>query len=284
VIDAAERAALLLLLRSGTRSWQQYADMVEDTASALALVDQELGLLGRAALDDTQAEIARWQAAGLRLETVLDPTYPQNLRAVHDRPPFIFVAGRLESRDARSVAVIGTRKPTLQGARTASAIARHLVGAGYTVVSGLAAGIDTAAHTGTLMAGGRTMAVIGTGINHAYPRQNAELQRVIATDGVVVSQFWPDQRPTKPNFPLRNAVMSGLTLATVIVEASHTSGARVQARLALAHGRPVFLLRQLLEQQWARDLSQKPGTYVVSAPREITATIERLTSADVLIA
>lgn len=282
--DAAERAALVLLLRGGRRSWQQCADMVEEAGSALAILDQELGMLARTGLKDAQAELDRWHAAGLRLETILDPTYPENLRGVHDRPPFVFVAGELEPRDARSVAVIGTRRPTPQGVQTAGVIARHLVGAGYTVISGLAAGIDTSAHTAALRAGGRTVAVIGTGVNRAYPPQNAELQRTIAAEGAVVSQFWPDERPTRRSFPLRNAVMSGLSLASVIVEASQTSGARVQARIALAHGRPVFLLRHLLEQRWARDLSQKPGTHVVTTPGEITETIERLTSSNALIA
>lgn len=282
--DAAERAALVLMLRGGGRSWQQYADMVEEAGSALAILDQELGMLARTGLEDAQAELDRWHATGLGFETVLDRTYPENLRGVHDRPPFVFVAGKLEPRDARSVAVIGTRRPTPQGVQTAGAVARHLVGAGYTVISGLAAGIDTSAHTAALRAGGRTVAVIGTGVNHAYPPQNAELQRTIAAEGAVVSQFWPDARPTRRSFPLRNAVMSGLSLASVIVEASQTSGARVQARLALAHGRPVFLLRHLLEQEWARDLFKKPGTHVVNTPDEITETIERLTSFNALIA
>ena len=134
-----------------------------------------------------------------------------------------------------------------------------LVDARYTVVSGLAEGIDSAAHLAALDAGGRTVGVIGTGLRRAYPAKNAELQDRIASEAAVVSQFWPDAPPTKTSFPMRNVVMSGVARATVVVEASHTSGARMQARFALEHGRPVFLLESLLEHEWAQDYAERPG-------------------------
>jgi DNA processing protein len=214
----------------------------------------------------------------MRLLTVLDPEYPENLRSVHDRPPLIFVAGELARRDARSVAVVGTRQASEQGIRIATAVAEHLVGCGFTVASGLAAGIDTAAHTAALARTGRTFAVIGTGLRRVYPPQNGPLQRRIVRQGAVVSQFWPDAPPSRRTFPMRNAVMSGMTLASVVIEASQTSGSRMQARLALEHGRPVFLARGLLEHHWAAEFARRPGTYVFDRPVEITDTIERLTS------
>jgi DNA processing protein len=125
--------------------------------------------------------------------------------------------------------------------------------------------------------------VIGTGLAHSYPPQNAALQRRIADESAVVSQFWPEQPPTRQSFPMRNAVMSGLALGTVVVEASPRSGARVQARRALAHGRPVFLVRALLSQPWARELAAAPGVHVVDAPGEITTTIERRNATDALV-
>jgi DNA processing protein len=219
----------------------------------------------------------------MRLLTVLDADYPENLRTVHDRPPLIFVAGALAARDSRSIAVVGARKATSAGQAAAGAVAEHLVDAGYTVASGLAAGIDTAAHTAALARGGRTIAVIGTGLRRVYPPQNASLQRRIADEGAVISQFWPEAPPSRRSFPMRNAVMSGLTLASVVVEASQTSGSRMQARLALAHGRPVFLLRALLAHEWAREFATLPGTYVVGSPEEITGTVERLTSSSALV-
>lgn len=235
-------------------------------------------------LDAIAVEIEGWRREGMRFLTLLDPGYPENLRSVHDRPPFVFLAGSLEARDTRSIAVVGTRRASERGIQQARVIAEHLVDADYTVVSGLATGIDTAAHTAALDRGGRTVAVIGTGLRRSYPAQNAALQRRIAAECAVISQFWPDAPPTKHGFPMRNAVMSGFALATVVVEASHTSGARMQARLALEHARPVFLLESLLEHAWAREYADRPGTHVISSPEQITALVDRLTSTDLLVA
>ena len=282
----AERAALVALLRNrkARRSWQEYADLVEEAGSALATLEEEQGLLAAEVLDAAEAEIEGWQAQGMRVISLLDPDYPDNLRAVHDRPPLILVAGCLEPGDWRSVAVVGARQASPAGLRIARLVAEHLAERGYTVVSGLAAGIDTAAHTAALARDGRTIAVIGTGLSRSYPPQNAALQRRIASECAVISQFWPDAPPSRHSFPMRNAVMSGMTLATVVVEASHTSGARMQARLALAQGRTVFLVETLLEQQWARELSERPGTHVVRSSEEITTVVGRLTSLGALTA
>ncbi len=290
-----EAAAVVALLRVGSRPWSEYADLVEEAGSASAVLEEELAREARAPalfggehdapdLDAISGEIEAWGREGMRLLTVLDPGYPENLRSVHDRPPFVFVAGRLELRDARSIAVVGTRRASEHGLSQARGIAEHLVDADYAVVSGLAAGIDTAAHVAALSRGGRTVAVIGTGLRRCYPAQNADLQRRIATDCAVISQFWPDAPPARRSFPMRNAVMSGFALATVVVEASHTSGSRMQARLALEHGRPVFLLESLLEHEWAREYAGRPGTHVVGSPEEITTLVDRLTSPGVLVA
>ena len=281
---APETAALVALLRAGKRNPTVYADLVEEAGSARAVLDDEQGLLAGQLLDAAAAEVTAWSGQGMELLTVLDPGYPANLRAVHDRPPLIFVAGRLAARDGRAVAVIGTRRPSPSGLDRARAIAQELVACGYTVVSGLAAGIDTAAHTTALAAGGRTIGVIGTGLLCCYPAKNAALQRQIPADGAVISQFWPDAAPSRKSFPLRNAVMSGMALATVIVEATHTSGARTQARLALAHGRPVLLVDSLLDQRWAAELASRPGTHVIRTPAEVPAVVERLTSTRTLVA
>jgi DNA processing protein len=290
MIPLPESAALIALLRRGKRSPQAYAELVEEAGSAAAVVrseDRQRELFEpdlEAELRQISGEIEDWEARGIQLVSVLDSRYPGNLLAVHDRPALLFVAGALAPDDVRSLAVIGSRRASSRGLALARDIAAHLVERGYSVISGLAAGIDTAAHTAALERGGRTVAVIGTGVLRTYPPANAALQARIADRCAVVSQFWPDAPPTRRSFPMRNAVMSGMSLGTVIVEASHTSGARVQARLALAQGRPVFLLEPLLEQDWARELATRSGTHVVRAPDEITATIERLTSAEPLVA
>jgi DNA processing protein len=296
-----ERAATVALLRAGRRPWGEYSESLEEHG-ALAVLEHELSdqtaggsgqtsLIPEAApntnelMDEARADLMRWDAAGMRLVTVLDPDYPPNLRAVHDRPPMVFVSGRLTPADARGVALIGTRKATDAGLQTATNFASHLSAREYTVISGLAAGIDTAAHTSALAHGGRTVAVIGTGLARAYPSENEPLQRRIAADCAVISQFWPEAPPTRRSFPMRNAVMSGVALATVVVEASETSGARMQTRLALAQGRPVFLLASLTRREsWAREYAGRPGTHVISEPAELTARLERLTGSDPLVA
>ncbi len=277
-----ETAALAALLRAARRPWHEYSEAIEQRASALAVLEEEHGLLAAELMARERDEVKTWHADGVQCVTVLDPDYPENLRGVHDRPPLVFIAGGYRPTDARAVAVIGSRDAGEPGRRAARTLAGHLVDEGYTVVSGLARGIDHAAHTQALAAGGRTVAVIGTGLRHSYPPEHAELQRRIAAEGAVVSQFWPDSPPRRHSFPLRNAVMSGLSQATVIVEATHTSGARIQARRALAHGRPVFLRRTLVEQAWARELAARPGTYVVASPSEITDTLGRLAATGAL--
>jgi DNA processing protein len=289
---ARESAALVALLRLSRRPWPEHADAVERVGALAVLEAQLAGEGGQATLlpeapepllAQAEADIDAWWAEGFALVTVLDAAYPENLRTVHDRPPLLFVRGALGRRDARSVALVGARRASGAGRMAAAGIADALTRAGYVVVSGLAAGIDTAAHEATLAAGGRTIAVIGTGLRHCYPPQNAELQRRIAAEGTVVSQFWPDAGPTRTNFPLRNGVMSGLALGTVVVEASFRSGARLQARLALAHGRPVFLWRSLLDEAWAREFAQRPGVYVIDEPEQVMRTVERLNAVDALV-
>jgi DNA processing protein len=292
VSSPRENAALVALLRARSRPWSHYADIVEEAGSATAVLDAERGgdhpqLFGASDaidLEGIEDEISSWLSDGMRLITVLDSDYPENLRGVHNRPPLIFVRGSLLPRDSDSVAVVGTRRATARGLEQAAAVAVALADADLAVVSGMATGIDAAAHEAALDRGSRTMAVVGTGLRHCYPAAHRPLQERIIEEGAVISQFWPDQPPSKKTFPLRNATMSGLALASVIVEASQTSGARMQARLALEHGRPVFLLSSLLEHEWARAYAERPGTYVVTDPTEIVERVTELTALDTLVA
>jgi DNA processing protein len=229
-------------------------------------------------LEAIEAELEAWSREGIAVRTALDGEYPVNLQTVHDRPPALFVRGKLEVDDQRSVAVVGTRSPTDSGRDQAGAVAHGLVEAGYVVVSGLAAGIDTAAHVAALAAGGRTVAVLGTGLRHVFPKENAELQHRLGEESAVVSHLWPDQGPRRWTFPERNAVMSGFAQATIVIEASQTSGARMQARLALEHGRPVLLVRSLLSHPWARSYADRPGVHVIDAVDEVIPVLERIYS------
>lgn len=290
-MEARETAAVLALNARRDLPWSRVAGMVEEEGSALALLtrlEAESGpMLFEAeravSLDSVQDRLDEWRAEGMHVITVLDENYPLNLRLVHDRPAALFVRGQLREEDERSVAVVGTRKPTDEGLEQARQIARGLGAADYVVVSGLAEGIDTAAHTATLDEGGRTVAVIGTGLREAFPARNAPLQARLGEESAVLSQFWPDQGARKHTFPMRNAVMSGFARATVVVEAKGRSGARMQARLALEHGRPVFLLRSLLAHDWAQDYAERPSTYVVDEAAEIVDRLDRLYSDDLTL-
>ena len=279
-----ETVALVALLRCGRRRHQDYVRLVEQAGSARAVLEAERGVDREQAvlfapekprwLETARADIGEWVARDVRIVTVLDQGYPANLRQVGDRPPLLFIAGALEPADDRSIAIIGARRASAEGLGLAARFAGEFVANDFTVVSGLAAGIDRAAHEAALAHGGRTVAVIGTGLlHHSYPPENAELQRQIAARCAVVSQFWPDSPPTQKTFPMRNAVMSGLSRGSVVIEASARSGARVQARLALAHGRPVFLLERLLEQEWARDLAGREGVHVVTCAQDVIAEV-----------
>lgn len=230
--------------------WDAADRWERDVAAALA-THLSLDAIGRWA-----ARVDEWKGRdpSIRFLTILDEDYPPTLRSIFNPPPFITVRGNLLSSDARGVAVVGTRRPSTAGLKRAHRLGRELAEASVAVVSGLALGIDAAAHEGALEAGGRAIAVLGHGLlQPIYPPQNRDLAGRIVAHGALVSQFRPDTPPSRATFPMRNVVTSGLAQGTVVVEASHTSGARQQARFAAEHGRRVWLLRSLVEGfGWAR--------------------------------
>ena len=188
--------------------------------------------------------LARIRALGLDVVTVEEPEYPHRLAAVELPPHVLFVRGEIGALDpARVVAVVGTRRPTFTGRRIAARIAGSIAKAGATVVSGLAAGIDGAAHEATLQAGGTTVAVIGGGHARLYPKGHERLaEQIVSRGGAVISELPPDDEPTVGTFPRRNRVISGLSDATVVVEAPARSGALITASWALEQGRECFLV------------------------------------------
>lgn len=281
-----ETAALVALLREGGRAWTNYVLAARqhgtERVSALAILEQELGLLSYELLATAQQDIERWQARGYRVLALSDPEYPENLRVVENRPPLLFVAGCLTQADRRGVSVIGTRHPSEPGRVLARSVAQVLARAGFTVFAGLAAGIDAEAHRAVLELEGagraqavRTVAVLGTGLGEVYPPEHALLQSQIAAHGALVSQFWPGAPPTRNSFPARNAVMSGLTLGSVIVEAGEHSGTRIQARHALAQGRVVVLMEPTQRSKWAIELAQQPGVVVASEAADVAEVFKR---------
>jgi DNA processing protein len=225
-----------------------------------------------------QAEVERLQSRGVDVLVANRAEYPTNLSLVHDSPPALFVKGVIGAADRKAVAVVGTRQASDAGITLAYQLSLALARAEVTIVSGLAKGIDTAAHAGALAAGGRTIAVFGTTIEKISPAKNRSLADSVARNGACVSQFLPNQSTGRWAFPARNLTTSGLAVGTIVVEAGETSGARLQAEAALAHGKQVFFVQGLVEQPWAKEMARNPNVLVSSDPDEILAAIDCLLS------
>lgn len=189
---------------------------------------------------DTGALLETLGELEVELIPITDERYPALLRETADPPPLLYVRGELTSRDELAVAVVGTRKRTSYGEMVVERLCGELVRRGFTIVSGLAVGIDADAHTAALEAGGRTIAVLACGIDVDYPQTNSRLRARIVESGAVVTELAPGTPPTRDRFPQRNRILSGLALGTVVVEAPSKSGALITARLAAEEGREVF--------------------------------------------
>lgn len=296
--DHRERAALLALVEAAGHEgweWYQVAQAVAEGGSAERLLRddptgfevedatalRELAQGARSRMEHFSDLIRSEEELGSRCITILDEHYPINLRAIYNAPPFLFVRGRLTRSDDHSIAVVGTRNASPDGIEQATRLSDGLARQGVTVLSGMARGIDTAAHTAALKAGGRTVAVMGTGMHRRYPKENTALADQIEQVGALVSQFWPDAPPARWSFPMRNVVMSGLALGTAVIEASATSGAKMQARLALEHGKLVFLHKSLvLREDWARKYADQRGALVIEDVDEVLDHIGQLSQAE----
>ncbi|WP_321349633.1 DNA-processing protein DprA [Halopseudomonas oceani] len=183
------------------------------------------------------------QQDGCRLLFLDEPDYPPLLASISDPPPLLFVRGRIEVLHDPQIAMVGTRHPSPLGAETAQHFARAFCRSGLTVTSGMALGIDGACHRGALDAGGQTVAVWGTGLERCYPRRHRKLaDSIVDTGGALVSELWPDSEPHPAQFPRRNRIISGLSLGTLVVEASLNSGSLITARMALEQNREVFAM------------------------------------------
>ena len=279
-----EHAALVALIRGlgkGTK-WSSVTERVLDSGSACRVWEgQESETLlpdpaRNALLSGARRDLEVWAAKGWRFLGVLDDEYPSRIREIHQAPPFLFAAGSVKADDP-AIAVVGSRKASSRGLDISASVARALVDRGITVLSGLAEGIDGAAHRAALQLGGRTVAVIGTGLARSYPAANKILQREVSDAGLVLSQFWPDGPPQSHNFLMRNAVMSGYGRATLVVEAGEQSGARAQARLAVEHGRAVILTDQVAQgNEWAKRLIGRPSVYVASGVDELMGYVDQV--------
>ena len=190
--------------------------------------------------DSVAREIARATACGLRILCLEDPAYPQPLRNIPDPPICLYVRGRLKPTDSVAVAIVGTRRCSHYGREQAVRFGEMLAGAGFTVVSGLARGIDGHAHRGAIQGGGRTIAVLGNGLASVYPPEHGDLADQVVQAGALVSEMPVDAQPLAESFPRRNRIIAGLSLGVVVIEAGPRSGALITARLASEYNREVF--------------------------------------------
>jgi DNA processing protein len=190
--------------------------------------------------EDIQLQLSRLNKSEARIVTFWDKDFPENLKKIYDPPVMLFIRGELSSSDKYSVAVVGTRNPTTYGKHVAEKFAAELAEHGIVVVSGLARGIDTISHTTTVRSGGRTIAVLGSGVDVIYPSENKRLAEQILVGGAIISEYYMGSKPDAVNFPRRNRIISGISLGTVLVETDVNGGAMITASFALDQNREVF--------------------------------------------
>jgi DNA processing protein len=257
------------ILRASRAQLLQVPGIGQETAEAIAGWEQAVDLAG---------ELRRIQDFGCQILTQADGDYPELLRQIYDPPIVLYVKGRLTPKDKNAVAIVGSRRTTPYGQETARRLAYQLAYVGVTVVSGGARGIDTAAHQGALRAQGRTIAVLGNGINIVFPPENAELFERITAGGAVITQFPFNRKADKQSFPIRNRIVAGMTLGTVVVEANLTSGALITANMAVDNGRQIFAVPGRIDSPQSKgchDLIKK-GAKLCEGAEDILSEFEYL--------
>jgi DNA processing protein len=253
--DHSEHALWLALTRIkglGCISFKKLASHFADPTQALSATAAELsaiegidrnvvdGLLAFTQWDEVEQEVQRASQAGVKIIPFGSGIYPARLRSIADPPPCLYVKGEIRQEDDKAVAVIGTRSASHYGRRVARDLCRGLASLGFTVISGMARGIDGVAHDAALNSGGRTIAVLGSGVDRAYPPEHQKLYHRISENGAVISELPLGAPPLAFNFPARNRLISGLSAGVVVVEATEKSGSLITAAIALEQGREVF--------------------------------------------
>ena len=234
---------------------------------------QFLATADDAAID---ADLAWLAASGTRIVLATDPDYPPLLLQASDAPAALYVQGSVEALSAAQLAMVGSRSPTAAGRATAREFAAWFAGAGLTVTSGLAVGIDAASHEGALAGGGVTIAVFATGLDRVYPAEHAALAQRIRAAGALVSELPPRTPPLRRHFPHRNRIIAGLSLGTLVVEAARYSGSLITARLALEYGREVFAIPGSIHSPLSRGCHQliKSGAKLVEEAADVLTELQ----------
>lgn len=220
---------------------------------------------------DAEGEIARCREQGITILVEADARYPAVLREIHDPPGVLFVRGEFKPQDGMAVGIVGTRHPTQYGLRQAERLAASLARAGLTIISGLARGIDGAAHRGVLSAAGRTIGVLASGVLNIYPPEHDQLAADVAAHGALISESPPGAQPLAGAFPQRNRIISGLSLGVIVVEAGESSGALITARHAMEQGREVFAVPGRIEDRASRGCHRliRDGARLIESPDDV---------------
>jgi len=236
-IGAVRFQRLLERFGDAKAAWRAAPTDLAGAGLSLTLIERLVAVREKVDLSRIWEQI---QSKGIRVLTWLDEAYPQRLKEIEQPPPVLYLRGDLLPEDTWSVAIVGTRRVTPYGRQVTEEIASFLAAHGITVVSGLARGVDGLAHTAALKAGGRTLAILGSGVDKIYPPENRALAERIFEHGAILSDYAPGTPPEASNFPPRNRIISGLSMAVVVIEAGETSGALITAEFAAEQGREVF--------------------------------------------
>jgi len=257
------------VLRASKPQLLQVRGIGEEAADAIAGWEKSV---------DLSSELRRIKEFGCHVLTQGDEDYPELLRQIYDPPIVLYVKGALNSKDRNAVAMVGSRRTTHYGVEVARKLAYQLAYVGVTMVSGGARGIDTAAHLGALSAKGRTIVVFGTGINHVFPPENAALFERVAGSGAVLSQYPFNRNADKQSFAIRNRIVAGMTLGTVVVEAGLNSGALITANMAVDNGRQIFAVPGRVDSPQSKGCHEliKKGAKLCEGAEDILSEFEYL--------
>ena len=238
-IGAVRLQALLNAFGDLETAWKASLFDLAGAGLSPKLAERVVKMRASVDLDDF---VAKAEAAGIRILTWRDDEYPSHLKEIDQPPPVLYLRGNITAEDDWSVAIVGTRAVTPYGRQVTEELATVLAHNGVTIVSGLARGVDAVAHSAAIKAGGRTLAVLGSGVDRIYPPENRPMAEKIWARGAVVSDYAPGTPPESANFPPRNRIISGLSMAVVVIEAGDTSGALITAEFAAEQGRDVFAI------------------------------------------
>ena len=264
------RNALKLVRSFGNPQAVFHASLTELKACGLRVAVAE-AIHSGITFEDAGAELEKACQAGIEIVSYQDPRYPRPLKEIFDPPILLYARGRVELLSGHNLAVVGSRRPSPYGMSVAQKLGRELVQTGLGVVSGMARGVDSLAHRGALDAGGNTIAVLGCGVDVVYPRENEKLAQRIVERGLIVSEFRLGSTAFPQNFPIRNRIISGISLGVIVVEGAQYSGSLITARLALDQGREVFAVpgNIVSKQSWGPNLLIKQGAKLVQEPTDV---------------